>query len=153
MSVSTLAPRRVHPSLVRLAQTQARVRTLISQPALDGDQILGDFGQILTAPPEVESAPETPTTPAPEGACDRALIDQIDAIDADYFLQLNIDADQMEREHLRAQIARWEAEEEDARHCGLGGDWSAEIEAAADRINVLNARLEAADLRAEMELL
>lgn len=148
MSVLTLAPRRQHPSLVRLSQTKARI-ALRSQ-SLDGDQILGDSGQILTAPPELETAPETLTTPAMEGANDVSLAKQIAATDAAYFLALNIEADESERDHQRAEIARMEAEESDAWHVGQSCDYSAAIAAARATIAVIDERLFPHDLARDL---
>jgi hypothetical protein len=147
MSVLTRAPRRQHSSLVRLTQIKAR---LIEPRPLEGDQIFGDEGQILTAPPEKEEAPDTRTTPAPEGANDRALADEIAALDDAHFLALNIEADEIERDHQRAEIARMQAEQLDAYQCGQSCDYSAEIEAARAKIAEINERLFSHDLAREL---
>lgn len=156
MSVS-LAPRRSHPSLVFVANSLSRLRALTPTPQplvetpLDGDQIFGDEGQILTAPPETELAPDTGSSPAPLDLVDALPLHvQIAAIDDAHFLRLNLEADDQERSLLRQQIETWRRSEEDAKHCGFGCDFAPEIERAEQRIADLSDRLEGFDLLAEI---
>jgi hypothetical protein len=91
-------------------------------------------------------------TPAAEKTVNALALDfQVEIIDRAIDLENNLDASQAERTELREKLASWHELEIDSNSCGMGSNWTQEIEAAQTRIKELDVLLEARDIAAEIK--